>query len=53
MKTTMLLDHEPVTAGRVVRLLLRLEAYAPPRTDRLPLNLSRCRTGPARCTAAS
>lgn len=40
MKTTILLDHEPVAAGRVVRLLLRLEADAPPRTDRLPLNLS-------------
>ncbi|HEX2166980.1 MAG TPA: VWA domain-containing protein [Longimicrobiales bacterium] len=40
MKTTILLDHEPVAAGRVVRLLLRLEADAPPRSDRLPLNLS-------------
>lgn len=40
MKTTILLDHEPVDAGRVVRLLLRLEADAPPRADRLPLNLS-------------
>lgn len=40
MKTTILLDHEPVDAGRVVRMLLRVEAEAPARTDRLPLNLS-------------
>jgi Ca-activated chloride channel family protein len=40
MKTTVLLDHEPVDGGRVVRMLLRIEAEAPPRTDRLPLNLS-------------
>jgi Ca-activated chloride channel family protein len=40
MKTSILLDHEPVPAGRVVRLLLRLEAEAAGSTDRLPLNLS-------------
>ncbi|HEX6308995.1 MAG TPA: VWA domain-containing protein [Longimicrobiales bacterium] len=40
MKTTILLDHEPVPGGRIVRLLLKLEAAAPPRGDRLPLNLS-------------
>jgi Ca-activated chloride channel homolog len=40
MKTSILLDHEPVTGGRVVRALLRIEAEAPERTDRLPLNLS-------------
>lgn len=40
MKTTILLDHEPVDAGRVVRMLLRVEAEALSRTDRLPLNLS-------------
>jgi Ca-activated chloride channel family protein len=40
MRTSFLLDHEPHPAGRVVRLLLRLEANANPRTDRLPLNLS-------------
>lgn len=40
MKTSILLDHEPVAAGRVVRLLLRLETEAPASTDRLPLNLS-------------
>jgi Mg-chelatase subunit ChlD len=40
MRTSILLDHEPVADGRVVRLLLRLEAVAPAQTDRLPLNLS-------------
>jgi Ca-activated chloride channel homolog len=40
MKTTILLDHETVPAGRVVRLLLRLETEAVTREDRLPLNLS-------------
>jgi Ca-activated chloride channel family protein len=40
MRTTILLDHEPVAAGHVVRLLLRLEAEVTSRTDRLPLNLS-------------
>jgi Ca-activated chloride channel family protein len=40
MKTTILLDHEPVDAGRVVRLLLRVEAEDSARSDRLPLNLS-------------
>ncbi|HEX2167832.1 MAG TPA: VWA domain-containing protein [Longimicrobiales bacterium] len=40
MKTSILLDHEPVEAARVVRLLLRLEAETTGRTDRLPLNLS-------------
>jgi Ca-activated chloride channel homolog len=40
MKTTILLDHAPAAGGRVVRLLLRLEAEAPARADRLPLNLS-------------
>jgi Ca-activated chloride channel homolog len=40
MKTSILLDHEPADAGRVVRLLLRLEAAATGRADRLPLNLS-------------
>ena len=40
MKTHVLLDHEPVPGGRVVRLLLRLEAEPVARADRLPLNLS-------------
>lgn len=40
MRTTFLLDHEPLPAGHAVRLLLRLEADAPARADRLPLNLS-------------
>ena len=40
MKTSILLDHEPVAGGRVVRLLLKLEAEQIGRTDRLPLNLS-------------
>jgi Ca-activated chloride channel homolog len=40
MKTSILLDHEPVTGGRVVRALLRLETDAPTRAERLPLNLS-------------
>jgi Ca-activated chloride channel homolog len=40
MKTGILIDHEPVAGGRVVRVLLRVEADAPPQTDRLPLNLS-------------
>lgn len=40
MKTGILIDHEPVAGGRVVRVLLRVEADAPPSTSRLPLNLS-------------
>lgn len=40
MKTSVLLDHEPVAGGRVVRALLRVEADATPPGDRLPLNLS-------------
>jgi Ca-activated chloride channel homolog len=40
MKTSILLDHEPVAGGRVVRALIRVEADEPPRRDRLPLNLS-------------
>lgn len=40
MKTSILLDHEPIPVGRVVRLLLKLEAETSGRTDRLPLNLS-------------
>jgi Ca-activated chloride channel homolog len=40
MKTGILLDHEPVAGGRVVRLLLRVQTDAPARADRLPLNLS-------------
>jgi Ca-activated chloride channel homolog len=40
MRTTILLDHEPVSNGHVVRLLLRLEAEAAPRADRLSLNLA-------------
>jgi Ca-activated chloride channel homolog len=40
MKTSILLEHEPVADGRVVRVLLRIQAEAPPKADRLPLNLS-------------
>jgi Ca-activated chloride channel homolog len=40
MKTGILIDHEPVAAGRVVRVLLRVDVAAPARADRLPLNLS-------------
>ncbi|HSJ25982.1 MAG TPA: VWA domain-containing protein [Longimicrobiales bacterium] len=40
MNTTLLLDHEPVEHGRVIRVLLRIQAEAPPQSDRLPLNLS-------------
>lgn len=41
MKTTVLLDHEPVAdGGFLVRALLRLEGEAPPPGDRVPLNLS-------------
>jgi Ca-activated chloride channel homolog len=40
MNTSILLDHEPVNGGRVVRALLRIQADAPKRSDRLPLNLS-------------
>ncbi|HSJ05507.1 MAG TPA: VWA domain-containing protein [Longimicrobiales bacterium] len=40
MKTGILVDHEPVDGGRIVRVLLRVEADAPPKHDRLPLNLS-------------
>jgi Ca-activated chloride channel homolog len=40
MNTSILLDHEPITGGRIVRALLRIEAEAPTRADRLPLNLS-------------
>jgi Ca-activated chloride channel homolog len=40
MNTSILLDHEPVSGGRVVRALLRLQADAPARAGRLPLNLS-------------
>lgn len=39
MKTSMLLDHEPIEGGHLVRLLLRVEAEAPPQKDRLPLKL--------------
>jgi Ca-activated chloride channel homolog len=40
MKTGILIDHEPVDGGRVVRVLLKVEAEAPAHVDRLPLNLS-------------
>jgi Ca-activated chloride channel family protein len=41
MKTTILLDHEPVAdGGWLVRALLRLEGDAPPAGERQPLNLS-------------
>jgi Ca-activated chloride channel family protein len=41
MKTTILLDHEPVAdGGWLVRALLRLEGEAPPAEGRQPLNLS-------------
>ena len=41
MKTTVLLDHEPVAdGGFLVRALLRLEGEAPAADDRVPLNLS-------------
>lgn len=41
MKTTVLLDHEPVAdGGWMVHALLRLEGEAPPDRDRVPLNLS-------------
>ena len=41
MKTTVLLDHEPVAdGGWMVHALLRLEGEAPADRDRVPLNLS-------------
>lgn len=41
MKTSVLLDHEPVAdGGWMVHALLRLEGEAPPDRDRVPLNLS-------------
>ena len=41
MKTTVLLDHEPVAdGGFLVRALLRLEGEVPTTGDRVPLNLS-------------
>ena len=41
MKTTVLLDHEPVAdGGWMVHALLRVEGQAPPDRDRVPLNLS-------------
>ena len=41
MKTTVLLDHEPVAdGGWMVHALLRLEGEAPKDRDRTPLNLS-------------
>jgi Ca-activated chloride channel homolog len=40
MKTGILIDHGPVDGGRVVRVLLKVEAEAPAHADRLPLNLS-------------
>lgn len=41
MKTTLLLDQEPVAdGGWVVRALLKLEGKAPAREGRVPLNLS-------------
>ncbi|MDP2955035.1 MAG: VWA domain-containing protein [Longimicrobiales bacterium] len=41
MKTTVLLDHEPVAdGGWMVHALLRLEGEAPENRDRVPLNLS-------------
>ncbi len=41
MKTTVLLDHEPVAdGGWMVHALLRLEGEAPEDRDRVPLNLS-------------
>ena len=41
MKTSVLLDHEPVAdGGFLVRALLRLEGEAPAAADRVPLNLS-------------
>ena len=41
MKTTVLLDHEPVAdGGFMVHALLRLEGEAPTEQDRTPLNLS-------------
>lgn len=41
MKTTVLLDHEPLAdGGWMVHALLRLEGEAPKNRDRVPLNLS-------------
>jgi Ca-activated chloride channel homolog len=40
MKTGILIDHEPAGDGRIVRVLLRVEADAPPTQGRLPLNVS-------------
>ncbi len=41
MKTTVLLDHEPVAdGGWMVHALLRIEGEAPKDRDRVPLNLS-------------
>jgi len=41
MKTTVLLDHEPVAdGGWMVHALLRLKGEAPEDRDRIPLNLS-------------
>lgn len=41
MKTSVLLDHEPVAdGGWMVHALLRLEGEAPENRDRVPLNLS-------------
>jgi len=41
MKTSVLLDHEPVAdGGFLVRALLRVEGDPPARSDRIPLNLS-------------
>jgi Ca-activated chloride channel family protein len=41
MKTSVLLDHEPVgDGGFLVRALLRMEGEAPQAADRVPLNLS-------------
>ena len=40
MKTTVLLDHEPVAdGGWMVHALLRIEGQASPDRDRVPLNL--------------
>jgi Ca-activated chloride channel family protein len=40
LNTSVLTDHEPAGGGHIVRLLLRVEAEAVARPDRLPLNLS-------------
>ncbi len=41
MKTSVLIDHEPVAdGGFLVRLLLRIEGEQPEDRERIPLNLS-------------